>query len=133
MPSQLTHTLSSPGPRHAGLVHPTPTTNRARVGRFDDGLRTHPVNNRVGRFDDGMRTHPVNNRVGRFDDGLRTAFVERRVGRFDDGMATPPDLSREHSDGRDDQIATIPSRPNPPRIQANAAHLDHSAGTLVEQ
>lgn len=117
MPSQLTHTLSSPGPRHAGLLHPTPTTNRARVGRFDDGLRTHPVNNRVGRF----------------DDGLRTAFVERRVGRFDDGMATPPDLSREHSDGRDDQIATIPSRPNPPRIQANAAHLDHSAGTLVEQ
>jgi hypothetical protein len=129
MPSKLTHPLSSPG-LHAGSVPPTPATNRARVGRFDDGLRTHPVNNRVGRFDDGLRTHRVNNRVGRFDDGLRTEVAKRRVGRFDDGMATPPDLSPEHNDGRDPggdpqdgRLQPAPRRPDRPGARARSPLL----------
>jgi hypothetical protein len=45
-------------PRQGEHSDPTPVHDRARVGRFDDGMSTYPDRNRarVGRFDDGMTT-----------------------------------------------------------------------------
>src|ERR1039458_10177142 len=66
--------------------------NRERIGRFDDGMATHPTINRerIGRFDDGMATHPTINRerIGRFDDGMAThpTINRERIGRFDEGI-----------------------------------------------
>jgi hypothetical protein len=47
-----------PRPRQAEREEPTSVHDRARVGRFDDGMSTYPDRNRarVGRFDDGMST-----------------------------------------------------------------------------
>src|ERR1700759_111843 len=85
-----------------GHAHPRQTTDadrpavrdRARVGRFDDGMSTYPDGNRarVGRFDDGVATYPDRDRarVGRFDDGSSAAqdHDQAVVGRIDGGNAT---------------------------------------------
>jgi hypothetical protein len=75
--SQPTSIIGHPRPRQAENAEPTQVQDRARVGRFDDGMSTYPDRNRahVGRFDDGMSTYPDRNRahVGRFDDGMTTA------------------------------------------------------------
>jgi hypothetical protein len=60
-------------PRQAEHAEPTPVHDRARVGRFGDGMSTYPDRNRahVGRFDDGMSTAPEHGQgpIGSIDDG----------------------------------------------------------------
>jgi hypothetical protein len=55
---QPTSTVGRLSPRQGEHSDPSPVHDRARVGRFDDGMSTYPDRNRarVGRFDDGMTT-----------------------------------------------------------------------------
>jgi hypothetical protein len=52
--------IGRPRPRQAEREEPTSVHDRARVGRFDDGMSTYPDRDRarIGRFDDGMSTAP---------------------------------------------------------------------------
>jgi hypothetical protein len=82
-----------PQPRQTADADPPAVQDRARVGRFDDGMSTYPDGDRarVGRFDDGMSTYPDGDRarVGRFDDGMSSTLDngQTAIGSVDDANA----------------------------------------------
>ena len=53
--NESTQARSYPRRRHSDAVRAT-SMNRERIGRFDDGMATHPTINRerIGRFDEGI-------------------------------------------------------------------------------
>jgi hypothetical protein len=87
MSSQSPPPVSLTAGWHAGAATAAAVTDDEHAGRFDDGMRTLPMDRRIGQFVDGMRMLRVDARIGRFDDGARALPVDTRLGRFSDGPA----------------------------------------------